>query len=338
VREVGGFREGFEGSQDHDLALRVIERSSTDRIRHIPHVLYHRRVSGQSTSGGLWRKSYAVDAGCRAIAEHLSRGGRRASVERASYGFYRVLHHMPEPSPTVTVVALEPVPAGMLDSRMLSEQRLGVELRRVAATGGEEGLAGAVNAAVRESRGEVLVLLGPGSRPRPGWLGELVSQSARPEVGVVGGKVISRWGRVLHAGYLLCLDRDPPVLDAHRAIPERARGHFGRASLVQNLLAVSPDCMAFRRDIFDALGGLDARAFPRALFEVDFCLRARESGLRVVFTPYATVVQSRSTHPQRQGTPEERQKLRARWFDKFPRDPYWHPELDRSASDFRIRV
>jgi GT2 family glycosyltransferase len=160
----------------------------------------------------------------------------------------------------------------------------------------------------------------------------------RPEVGVVGGKVVSPWGQILHAGYLLCLDRDPPLLDAHRGIPDTARGHFGRANLVQNLLAVGPDCLAFRREVFEALGALDAAAFPQALFEVDLCLRARERGLRVVFTPYATVVQPRSTPARRLGGTQERQQLRARWSARLPRDPYWHPALDRSSADYRLRV
>ncbi len=316
VRLAGGFREGFEGAQDHDLALRVIERSSPERIRHIPRVLYHWRTTRQSTSGGLWRKGYAVDAGCRAIADHLERTGRRASVERTSYAFYRVRQDMPQPPPTVTVLALE----------------------QLAGPQGGMSLAAALNAAVRESSGEILVLLGPRCRPRPGCLDELVSQAARPEVGVVGGKVVSRWGRVAHAGYLLALDRDPPVLDAHEGIPEKARGHFGRASLVQNLLAVGPDCMAFRRETFETLGGLDAGAFPRALFEVDFCLRAREGGLLTVFTPYATVSRSRRVDAGRQGTPDAWRTLRERWSAAVPRDPYWHPELDRTSPDFRLRV
>ena len=337
VRLVGGFREGFEGSQDHDLALRVIEKTSPERIRHIPHVLYHWRTTPQSTSGGLWRKGYAADAGCRAIADHLARSGRRASVERTSYAFYRVRQAMPDPAPTVTVLALEPAVIGGSTRTLADAWGLDVELRQVDVGGGTPRAA-ALDAAVGESHGEIVVVLGGGCRPRPGWLEELVSQAARPEVGVVGGKVVSRWGRVLHAGYLLALDRDPPVLDAHAGIPEKARGHFGRAALVQNLLAVGPDCLAFRRGTFEALGGLDAAAFPGALYEVDLCLRARARGLRVVFTPCATVVQARSSLARRQGTPEERDRLRARWAAGLPRDPYWHPDLDRASPDFRIRA
>ena len=333
VRRVGGFREGYEGAQDHDLALRVVEQSSAGRVQHVPRVLYHWRTTRQSTSGGLWRKGYAVDAGCRAITEHLARTGQRASVERTSYAFYRVRYEMPVPSPAVSLIAVEPVARGAVPSTMGGGLR--VEVRRVAPSRGVP-LADAINTAVRQSRGEVVVLLGPESEPRPGWLGELVSHAVRPEVGVVGGKVVSRLGHVLHAGYLLALDRRPPVLDAHRGIPETARGHFGRANLTQNFLAVGSDGLAFRREIFDALGGFDAPAFPEGLFEVDFCLRAREKGLRVVFTPFAQVVQGWSTRPRREGTPEERQRLTERWIARVPRDPYWHPQLDRASADFRL--
>ena len=103
-----------------------------------------------------------------------------------------------------------------------------------------------------------------------------MSQAARPEVGIVGGRILSPSGNVLHAGYLLCLDRDPPVVDAHRGLPAAAPGPFGRANLVQNLTAVSAQCLAMRRDVFDALGGFDERSYPDGLFDVDLCLRARD--------------------------------------------------------------
>ena len=336
VRRVGGFREGYEGAQDHDLALRVVEQSSASRVQHLRRILYHWRTTRQSTSGGPWRKGYAVDAGCRAIAEHLTRTRQRASVEKTADAFYRVRYRMPERSPVVSLITVAPlarraVPSGPMDGG------LEVEVRRITPSI-RVPLAEAMNTAVRQSRGEVVVLLGPDCVPRAGWLEELVSQAARPEVGVVGGKVVSRLGQVLHAGYLLALDHRPPVLDAHRGIPETARGHFGRANLTQNLLAVGSDGLAFRREIFDALGGFDPTAFPEGLFDVDFCLRVRERGLRVVFTPYAQVVQRRPTWLRRQGTPEAGQRLRERWIERLPQDPYWHPQLDRASGGFRLRV
>ena len=333
VRRLGGFRQGYEGAQDHDLALRVVEQSSAGRVQHVRRILYHWRTTPQSTSAGPWRKGYAVDAGCRAIADHLARTGQRASVERTADAFYRVRYAMPEPSPVVSLITVEPLAGRGVPPR--TGGGLEVEVCR-AVPSSRIPLAEAVNTAVRQSRGEIVVLLGPDIEPRAGWLEELVSQAARPEVGVVGGRVVSRRGQVLHAGYLLALDHHLPVLDAHRGLPEKARGHFGRANLTQNFLAVGPDGLAFRREVFDALGGFDTAAFPEGFFEVDFCLRAREKGLRVVFTPYAQVVQGRSTRPRREGTPEERQRLRERWIERVPQDPYWHPQLDRARADFRL--
>jgi glycosyltransferase involved in cell wall biosynthesis len=332
VRAVGAFREGYEGAQDHDLALRVVERSSAERVVHVPSVLYHWRTTRHSTSGGLWRKGYAVDAGCRAIADHLARTGKRASVERTSYAFYRVRYALPDPAPRVTLVAVEPVRA---DLARLDLRGLTVEVRRVASTA-RVPLAAAIDSAVRDSRGDVVVLLGPDCRPRPGWLVELVSQAARPEVGVAGGKVVSRWGRIRHGGYLLALERESPILDAHRGVAETARGHFGRANLIQNFLAVSADSLAFRREVYLSLGGVDTKAFPEGLFDVDLCLRAWESGRRVVFTPHAAVTQGRSTWHRRQGTDAECRALRERWLARVPHDPYWHPLLDRASPDFRL--
>ena len=190
------------------------------------------------------------------------------------------------------------------------------------------------------SRGEVLVFLGPRCEPTPGWLEELVSQAARPEIGIVGGRILSPSGRVLHAGYLLCLDRDPPVVDAHRGLPAAAPGHFGRANLVQNLTAVSAQCLAMRREVFEALGGFDERSYPNGLFDVDLCLRARARGLRVLFTPHAAVVRPRGGRPFLARGSERPRSGRAcgrTWRERLPRDPYWHPAMDRRFGDFRLR-
>ena len=337
ARRVGGFREGFEGAQDHDLALRVIELSAPERVRHVPRVLYHWRTTRQSTSGGLWRKDYAHDAGCRAIAEHLERMGRRARVERALYVV------LPGAVRAARPAALDHPRRARGGELARGERPPGsrrgwpwISFASPAAMPGT--LAARLNAAVRGSHGQVVAFLGAGCATTPGWLEELVSQAARPEIGIVGGRVLSLSGRVLHAGYLLCLDRDPPVVDAHRGLPAAAPGHFGRASLVQNLTAVSAECLAMRREVFDALGGFDARSYPDGLFDVDLCLRARESGLRVLFTPHAAVVRQREADASSPGlgSRAERERLRTTWRDRLPRDPYWHPAMDRSRADFRV--
>jgi GT2 family glycosyltransferase len=337
VRRAGGFREGLEGAQDHDLALRVLELSSPDRFRHVPRVLYHWRTTRQSTSGGLWRKDYAHDAGCRAIGDHLARTGRAALVERSLYSFYRVRYPLHEPMPTVAVVALAPHAPGLED--LVARATLGLPVELVGVPPGTGPLGARLDRAVRASRGEVVALLGPRCEPRPGWLEELASHALRPEVGVAGGRVLTPRGRVLHAGYLLDLGLERPVVDAHRGLPAAAPGHFGRALLVQNLSAVSAACLALRREVYLALGGLDASAFPEGLFDVDLCLRARERGLRIVFTPHAAVVRTGDEELSwpRLGTPEAHERLRHRWGERLPRDPYWHPEMDRRSGDFRLR-
>lgn len=332
VRAAGGFREGFEGAQDHDLALRLLSLSSPERVVHVPHVLYHWRATSRSTSGGLWRKQYAHDAGRRAIAEHLARSRQQGRVERDLYSAYRVRYAVPTPPPSVTVFMLERGASLVLPPS--ETPGLSPELVRVDVTTGGAA-AERLNDAVRRSSGEVLVFAA--GRPARGWLDELVSQAIRREVGVVGGKVVSAKGRVRHAGYLLDLAGDPPLLDAHQGLSDSAPGPFGRANLVQNLLAVSAENMALRREVFEALAGFDAGSFPRGLFDVDLCLRARARGLRVVFTPYAKVRSDGGCGPWlRLGDPAERDRLRARWRPGLVRDPYWHPALDRRSPDLRL--
>ena len=177
VRAVGGFREGFEGSQDHDLALRVLERSSPERVDHVPRVLYHWRQTPVSTARRLSRKDYAHEAGRRAIAEHLARTGRRATVERSLESFYRVRYALPDPLPSVSVVALEPL-VGALEASPASGA---FPLESCDVPGdARETRAERLDAAIRAAAGAVVVLLGPGCEPSSGWLDELVTQAVRP--------------------------------------------------------------------------------------------------------------------------------------------------------------
>ena len=332
VREVGGFREGFEGSQDHDLALRVVEQCGHTRVRHIPRVLYHWRATAGSTAGGLERKAYAIEAGVRAIQSHLDRLGRRATAEPALRSYYRVRWALPE-SPT-TVALVTPGRPADLGIGPVQGRATPLELR-IEAAHGTGGLASRLNQAVRNTRAEVVVLLGAGCTLAYDALEELVAQALRPEVGVAGGRIVTAGGRVIHGGYLLALDAERPVLNAHEGLHEGEPGHFGRNSLVQNFLAVSAEAMALRRAVFDEVGGFDSDTFPERLFDVDLGLRVGQAGLRVVWTPWARVQSGARGSPPR--GPGERERLVERWASRVPRDPFWHPALDRRRGDFRLR-
>jgi len=309
VRAVGGFRLGFEGSQDYDLALRVVAPSAPERVRHVPDVLYHWRMIPGSAALRPGEKTYTQDAALRAIQSFLEGASPRARAEPGFPPFYRVRYPVPDPPPRVSVLRFGEDPARL-------------------------------NRAAADADGDVLVFLGASSEPTKGdWLDELVSHACRPEVGVVGGRVLDRRGRIVHAGYLLALDRDPPVVSAHQGFHRTDPGQMGRAQLVQNFLAVSGDCLAVRREVFLEAGGFDNASFPRHLHDVDLCLRLRERGLRVVWTPHAEVESRASASAaSRTGIFDRAAQatLRRRWGSRIHVDPYWHPALSRENGDFSL--
>lgn len=333
VRDVGGFRQGLEGSQDHDLMLRVMERPGA-RALHVPDVLYHWRTTGHSTADRPERKGYAVAAGLQAIQSHLERTSREATVESVPPSYYRTRWSLPERRPHVALIASAPrARGGTVD--ITREEGLEVVLHLVPPPGPTDSRAALLNAAARQCRGEVMVFLGPECALAPGALEELVSQALRTEVGVAGGQIVTPKARVVHGGYLLSFDPEKPVISAHRGLHRDEPGHFGRNRLVQNFSAVSAHAMAIRRGLFEDLSGFDALAFPEALFDVDLCLRIWSSGLRVVWSPAARVAGASS--PDAENPPaRESRCLVERWGMQIPRDPFWHPVLDRRRGDFRL--
>jgi O-antigen biosynthesis protein len=330
VREVGGFREGFEGSQDYDLALRVSER--TPHIRHVCEVLYHWRMIPGSAAHGTAEKPYASPAAVRALQGHLDRVAPGAVCERAG-PFYRVRYPLPEPRPEVTLVVLGGGrdPAGGRDP-----WRSGGWPGECVAADPAGGRAAALNRAAAAARGGVRVFLDGAFRPAAaGWLEELVGHALRPEVGAAGGRLVARTGRVLHGGYLLALDREAPVVSAHEGFHRDDPGYLGRNGLAQNFLAVDHRCLAVRRRLFAEAGGFDAALFADALFDVDLCLRLRERGLRTVFTPFSELRQA-AVAPLPRPSPAACDALRERWRDRLGADPFWHPRLAKTAGDFSI--
>ena len=229
--------------------------------------------------------------------------GRGASVERTAYAFYRVRYEMPEPSPVVSLIAVEPVAHRAVPSAM--------------------GWTASTWTCVASPRRAASPWPRRSTRPCGSLAGKSWCSSVRTAYhGRAGSKSWSprprdpRWaswvGRSSRA-WARCVTPDTCWPWTAAARPRRASGHPGDGTRSlrpgrtssRTSSAVGSDGLAFRREIFERPGGFDTPAFPEGLFEVDFCLRARERGLRVVFTPYAQVVQGRSTRVRREGTPEE---------------------------------
>ena len=370
VRRVGGFREGFEGSQDHDLALRVIEQTRPERIRHIPHVLYHWRAVKGSAARAVGEKTYAYAATRRAVQEHLDRTGVQATCEPAPRLSYhqRIRYALPQPLPHVTIIiptrdridvlsrCVRSITSrstyGSYDVLIIDNGSTGEdtrayfdELRRdsrfsILRVDEPFNFSRINNLAAAHARGSVLCFLNNDTEViSPDWLDEMVGLAIQPGVGAVGAMLYYPKNIVQHAGVIVGLGG--VAGHAHLGLPKGAPGYYGRAVLAQAMSAVTAACLVVRKSVFDDAGGFD-EALAIAYNDVDFCLRLRARGLRNVWTPFAELYHfegaSRGRDDMegqvRPGFLVESQIMKDRWGDVLKADPYFNPNLSIDRPDF----
>jgi len=191
----------------------------------------------------------------------------------------------------------------------------------VTAAGPTESLTGQINAAIRAARGAHIVLIDAAVRPiEEEWVTALLEYSQQDAIGAVGGKIQYPDGRLRHIGIVTCVDGGPSNIFA--GYPGESYGYFSSAIGVRNYAALSGECLMTRRAVFERLGGFDER-LPWREADVDYCVRARRAGFRLVFTPHAKVqwIGAAGAVP-RSAAPLE--------------DPYYNPNLSRAAADYRV--
>ncbi len=323
LREIGGFREGFEGSQDYDLALRCVARLRPEQIRHIPRLLYRWRMVEGSLAHAPDAKPYARHAARDALNDYLraNRIAARAEPCPENAESHRVLFELPNPLPSVSVIT------GATQTEWLSE--LGAEIPQ-----SETGAKGANEAAAR-AEGEILLFLSPEIlRGEPGWWREMISQAARPEVGAVGARLWSPTGKLEDGGLILGVGGI--AAPAFYGVPRGHPGYFNRAWLQQNYSAVSGACLAVRREVFLELGGFNQAQLPRHFYDIDFCLRLARLNLQVVWTPYANLTFAGPGLRHETQSPVEGAFLKERWGPQLRNDPFYNPNLTLATPDVAL--
>ena len=377
LASIGGFQVGLEGSQDYDLALRCLERVEPQEIGHIPRVLYHwRRIPGSTSVGGD-EKPYAREAARRAIGQHLDRLGQGATVEQNPWlaDFHRVRRALPSPAPEVAIIiptrdggdVLRKCIESTLERTGYSNYRFVVvdngskepetfalfqELRRrlsnrfqVLSYPGEFNFSAINNFAVRSAGAPLLCFLNNDTEiTDPGWLAELASQACRPEVGAAGARLVYPDDTLQHAGVIIGLGADRTAGHAHHRLPNQSFGYFGRAKLIQQFSAVTAACMVLRREVFEEVGGFNEIDFPVGLNDVDLCLRLRERGYVIIWTPFAELRHHESLS---RGLPAEGsaaaararreiESFRQRHWRFVQHDPAYNPNLTLDHADFSL--
>ncbi len=362
---AGGMSDAAEDAASrtdlHDLWLRITERLSGDQIRHLCAPLIHVPTT-------LDRRF--LDDSPRAVARHLRRLNVDAEVESDRLGHCRVRYALTKPRPLVSIIVptrdrlelLRPCLESVLDKTTYREYELLVVdnlsgdpatlayLEQVARNGRVRVLRYAHlfnfsainNFAVSEARGELVCLLNNDTEViTPDWLEEMLGPLVQPGVGAVGAKLLFADGRVQHGGDAVgpggCANH------LHHLLPGDAPGYMHRAVLAQDLSAVTGACLLTRRALYLSLGGLNERDLPVAFNDVDYCLRLRAAGWRVVWTPHARLYHYESVSRGRDASPEQLARAKRevaymtrRWGQVMRHDPFYNPNLSYARPDFSL--
>lgn len=374
LEQVSGLRAGFNGSQDHDLLLRCLEK--TNKITHIPKILYRwRRISG-STANRFTNKNYAWKAGLRALTETLSRRGILGKAMLGKYpGTYQVRRKIIG-SPTISIIIpfrdLTKVLKRCLDSILAKTTYPYFEIICVSNQSKEPATFAMItdyqqqdprirfihydqpfnfsainNFAVNFAQGEHILLLNNDTEViNSDWLEALLEHSQRPEVGAVGAKLYYPNNTIQHAGIIIGIGGTAG--HSHKCFNRNDPGYFNRLGIIHNVSAVTGACLMVKKVLYNSLDGLDEINLPIAFNDVDFCLRLHRQGYLNVFTPYCELYhyESRSrgleiTLAKKKRFLQESRFLRQRHKEIFTKgDPYYNPNLplDRETYGLRFRL
>jgi GT2 family glycosyltransferase len=357
VEQLGGFRSEFDGAQDYDLFLRVMEQ--TDRIDHIPRVLYHWRRSAGSTADSIRRKPGSLEIGRLALEAHLLRTGTDAHVtvdwRTHAYWVKRAVTENRKVSIIIPVrdqiellqrcidsltskTSYAPYEIVVVDNDSQSEEGrsyLAKVRHRVLRYEGPFNFSAINNFAVEQTDGPWLLFLNSDIEVTNGdWLGIMAEQIQRAEVGAVGARLLYPDDTIQHAGVVVGVGG--VAEHAFRGLPAEDPGVCRQLQVTRNYSAVTAACMLTRRDVFDEVGGFDEEQLPVTYNDVDFCLKLRRAGYRVVYTPFAKLYHHESGTRRRTVEPLESGVIRERWPDVLKHDPYYNPNLSRERADFSL--
>ena len=372
LEEIGGFRVGYEGAQDWDLALRVIEKVGTENIVHVPRVLYHWRIFPGSTALALEEKDYALKAQIESITSHLQRIGKpdtQVYPAPGIPGLLRIKHRLPDPLPLVSIVIptrdrvellsmcvnsilektayphyqIVVVDNGSTDEKALAYLDSIAKDERVKVIRADIpfNYSALNNLGVAQTDGEYLVLMNNDIEiTQTDWLEEMLAFACQPDIGCVGAQLWYPNNTLQHGGVVLGIGG--VASHAHKGIPRGNFGYFGRASAHQMFSAVTAACLMIRKSTYQAVDGFD-ETLKVAYNDVDFCLKVRAQGLRNLYNPFASFIhhESASRGSDQEGSNQQRLAAEAaimkqRWGALIADDPAYSPNLTLLGDDFSM--
>ena len=372
VKSVGGFRPGYEGSQDYDLALRILAIIDEKTIRHIPRILYHWRHDSTKKSFSNDQLLRCVDAARRAKVDYFRSMGEDVQVAENRYiaSWDRIIRKIPIPSPMVSIIIPTKNRVDLLskciDSILYKNDYPNVEiiivdhestdpitvkyladlsnnsLVKIIPYAGEFNYSEMNNLAVKRCAGEIICLMNNDIEALDSsWLTEMVSVISRDDIGIVGAKLLYPSNEVQHAGVVTGIWG--VAAHINKNIGSDTPGYFGSAILASEKTAVTAACMLIRKSIFIEVEGFDAENLAVAFNDVDLCLKVRQKGYKIIWTPFALLYHHESPSRGLDTEPEKIDRfnyevyyMRRKWKGIIDNDPYYNPNLSLVSDQFDL--
>lgn len=368
----GKFRSAYDGSQDHDIMLRLT--AAAERIVHIPKLLYFWRSHPQSVSLDITSKEYAITAGKNAVRDSIASFGDIAEVSssRAFPTIYRIRYEIRHHSKVSIIIPnknhyadlkqcvesilgrstydnyeIVIIDNGSEDANIISyydviqrDPRIRVYNLDI-----EFNYARLNNFGAKKATGEYYILLNNDTEViTPEWIEELLMYVQRDDVAAAGAMLYYPDNTIQHAGIILGLGTDRVAGHPFHRVPRGEIGYMGRLCYAQDLSAVTAACMMVKSSAYWEVGGFNDE-FKVAYNDVDFCMKLREAGYRIVWTPYAELYHYESRTRGYEDTPEKQvrfqaevSRFKARWSKELAEgDPYYNPNLTLDRGDFSLR-
>lgn len=359
IQEVGGFRKGYEGSQDFDLALRVTEK--TKQIAHIPKILYHWRMIPESTAANSSAKSYTHIAGKKALSDAIIRRNIDGWIEELSdYPNYYLLHYNVQADPLASIIVTgnsnsiatdeflehmynqtayknyEIIIVWNTSAENISNinekwsQRLGTRYKSFV----NHDLQGSklYNNAVSLSEGEHYLFINSSIRlTNELWLQDMIGHSQRKETATIGTYIQSDTDLIVHSGYVLGLGEHNIAEDPYKGISIDFPGHYGAMFVTRNVSAVSKEFFIVSKEVFTQLEGFDEQ-LNNDFFEIDFALKAMQAGYSNVWLPYVRVIITQEARGMHMISQEDCAYIKQKWNGMFDRDAYYNDNYSKNRA------
>lgn len=368
------FRPRFDGSQDHDMILRLTDRAQ--KVVHVPKLMYYWRSHPGSTAADISAKPYAIEAAKGAVADHLKRHGFehfQISSTRAFDTIFKIRYQILG-SPKISIVIankdhkedLKRCITSILEKSTYENYEIIIvennssqqeifdyydELKeneriKILTFEGDFNYSAVNNLGAANAEGEYILLLNNDTQViTVNWMEELLMYAQREDVGAVGAKLYYGDKTIQHAGVVLGLGAHRTAGHSHYKQHRDNLGYMGRLCYAQNVSAVTGACLLVKKTLFEEAGGLD-ESFAVSLNDVDFCLKLREKGYLNVFTPFAELYHFESISrglddngEKAQRYNKESEQFRTKWKDVLAAgDPYYNINFSLDRSDFALKI